>query len=108
MCGLLLDSTENLFHSLHQCDDTFITDSVVDKICFPAKFDDTLIAQDVKMLGYVGPGRCHGIPDFTDGQLFILEQTEDLQPDRVRHGFEHPGKIFNLVFNVLMGHSSPR
>jgi len=63
----------------HQLDDPFIRYPVVDEIGIFTKIDDSLVAQDIEVLGDIGTARFHSIPDFADRQLAVLEQAEYLE-----------------------------
>jgi len=75
-------------HLLDEFQDAFVCDPVVNEVGILAEIDNSLAPQDVEMLGHIRVRCLYTVPDFSDRQLLVLQQTEDLEADRMGHGFE--------------------
>ncbi len=89
--------TVEFMHDLHQLQDAGIIDSIVDEIGIFPVVDNALVAQDGKVLGDIGVGGLYLFPDIADSHFPVLEKTKDLEPNGVRHGFQHAGNGCNLI-----------
>lgn len=84
-------------HGLHQLQDAGIIDTIVDKIRIFPVANNALVTKNGKVLGDIGVGGLYLFANIPYGHLLVLKKTENLKPDRMRHGFEHASNGFNLV-----------
>lgn len=89
--------TIELTHGLHQLEDAGIINTVVNEVGVLPVADDPLVAQNGKVLGDIGVGGLNLFPDIPDRHLLVLKKAKDLEPNGMRHGFQHAGNGFNLV-----------
>ncbi len=64
-------------HLLDEFQDTFVGNSIENKIGIFAEIDDSLAAQYIQVLGNICIGCLYLIPDLTYRKLLVLEQTEN-------------------------------
>ncbi len=97
---LLNTGAEQRLHLLHQLDDSWVVDAVIDKVGVLTIVNNSLAAKDVEVLGYVGIGGLYLLSDITHRHFFVLEQAENLQADWMRHGFQEFGHcLYLFVFH---------
>jgi hypothetical protein len=86
---------------LHEFNNPPVGDPVVDVIGIPPEIDDSLAAHDAEMLGDVGMGGLHPVPDLSHCHLTFFQQAEDFEPDGMADRFQQIGQLCNFfVFHL--------
>jgi hypothetical protein len=89
--------TEELSHLGDQVKNPLVFDLVVDEVSVFSGTDNALVAQNGQMLGDIGIGGLNLLTNIADRQFLRLQEAEDLQPDRVRHGLKQSRNIFYVI-----------
>jgi hypothetical protein len=97
--SFLLVWAKDSFHGSHQFDDPGIGYLIEDEIGVLPEADDILIPQDGEMLRDIGIGSFHFISEFANSHLFVLQEAEDFQAERMGHGLQ---QARNFVYIVVV------
>jgi len=89
-------------HLLDEFQDTLVGDFIKNKIGVLAVIDYALASQNIQVLGNIRIGGFHLIPDFTNGELFVLQEAENFQADRMGHRLEQLRHCIDLFVLHLL------
>jgi hypothetical protein len=90
--------TEKIAKIFDQLKNAFVADSIVDEIGILAGADDSLTAENGKVLRDVGIGRLYFMMQLSHRPLPVLKKTENFQAEGMRHGLKQMGNVLNLFF----------